>query len=435
MRLIIGVLTILAVFFSTQARARVYIDLSAPSVDKIPIGVQEFKDLGSTAPPDTVNAVRRELMDTLTTDLLFSGLFKIVDKEAYIEPATAGLTEGETNFKDWRDSGADTLIKAGFSIDGNRLTVEARFFDNFKEKQIVGKKYIGSTTNPRRLMHYFADQLYEELTGRKGVFSSRILFVSPRTGHKEVYVSDYDGKNTLQITHNRSINLSPQWSPDGKKILYISYKKDTPALYMLDLQTGLDSALSNKKGINIAGRFSPDGNRIALTLSGRNSPELHIIDLRTGLDRQLTNNYGIDVSPTWSPDGRQIAYVSDTSGNPHIFVIDLATAAIKRLTYDGKYNSSPAWSPDGKFIAFSRTDGAKFNIWVMRSDGTGANQLTFSGNNASPSWSPDSRHIIYSSTSNGSSSLYIMNPDGTGARKIYTAPGNETSPSWSPYLQ
>ncbi len=435
MRTIIAVLTILAAFLPLEAGAKVYIDLSAPSVEKIPIAVQDFKDLGSTATPDKVNPVRDELMDTLKTDLVFSGLFRIVDREAYIEPPTVGLTESETHFKDWRDSGADTLIKAGFSVDGGRLTVEARFFDTFKEKQIVGKKYVGNPENPRRLMHYFADQLYEELTGRKGVFTSRILFVSARSGHKEVYMADYDGKNTIRITNNRSINLSPQWSPDGGKILYISYKKGFPALYMLDLKTGEDKAVSSKPGINIAGRFSPDGNRIALTLSGPKSPELHIIDLRTGEDRQLTNNYGIDVSPTWSPEGKSIAYVSDTSGNPHIFVIDLATAVVKRLTYDGKYNSSPAWSPDGRLIAYSRSDEGRFNIWVMRPDGTGATQLTFSGNNGSPSWSPDGRHIIFSSSSGGSSSLYIMNPDGTGSKKVTTGAGNETSPSWSPYLQ
>lgn len=435
MRPIIAVLTILAVFLSGEARAKVYIDLSAPSVQKIPIAVQEFKDLESTIPAGTVKSVRDELMDTLKSDLVFSGFFKVVDKAAYIEPPTAGLAENETNFKDWRDSGADTLIKAGFTAGKDRLTVEARFFDCFKEKQIVGKKYIGNTDNPRRLMHYFADQLYEELTGRKGVFTSRILFVSARSGNKEIYLSDYDGKNVVRITRNRSINLSPQWSPDGGKILYISYKKGSPALYMLDLKTGEDRAVSNKPGINIAGRFSPDGNRIALTLSGSKSPELHIIDLRTGEDRQMTDNFGIDVSPTWSPDGKSIAYVSDTSGNPHIFMIDLATAKGKRLTYDGKYNSSPAWSPDGKLIAFSRSDSGKFNIWVMRPDGGGATQLTFSGNNRSPSWSPDGRHVIFSSSSGGSSSLYIMNSDGTGARKITTGAGNETSPAWSPYLQ
>ncbi|MBI5587376.1 MAG: Tol-Pal system beta propeller repeat protein TolB [Deltaproteobacteria bacterium] len=435
MRLFISVLVILAVFLSGEARAKVYIDLSAPAVERIPIAVQEFKDLGGSIPPETLKALRDEIMDTLKSDLVFSGIFKIVDKEAHIEDPKAGLTEAETNFKDWRTSGADTLIKAGFTAEKDRVTVEIRFFDCFKEKQIVGKKYIGSPNSPRRLMHYFADQLYEELTGRKGIFTSRILFVSGKTGNKEIYISDYDGKNVIQLTRNRSINLSPQWSPDGKKILYISYKKGFPGLYMLDLRTGEDRAVSNKPGINIGGRFSPDGNKIALTLSGEKSPELHVIDLNTGEDRKLTDNYGIDVSPTWSPDGKRIAFVSDTSGNPHIFVVDLGTASVKRLTFDGKYNSSPSWSPDGKLIAFSRSDSGKFNIWVMRANGSGATQLTFSGSNRNPSWSPDGRYIIYSSSSGGASSLFIMQSDGTGARKITTGVGNETSPAWSPYLQ
>jgi TolB protein len=439
MKTIISVLTILAVFIAAEAGARVYIDLSAPSVSRIPLAVQEFKDLGGAkadpAAADKARAVRDELMDTLKSDLVFSGLFKIVDKEAYIEPKTAGLTESETNFKDWRTSGADTLVKAGFSVERDKLTVEIRFFDCFKEKQLVGKKYIGSASNPRRLMHYFADQLYEELTGKKGVFTSRVLFVSDRSGSKEVYLSDYDGRNAVRMTRNRSINLSPQWSPDGRKILYISYKKGSPALYTLDIKTGEDRAISNKPGINIGGRFSPDGNRVALTLSGEKSPELHVINLVTGEDRKLTDNYGIDVSPAWSPDGKSIAFVSDTSGNPHIFMLDLATTKVRRLTFDGKYNSSPAWSPDGRLIAFSRSDSGRFNIWVMRPDGGGATQLTFSGNNRSPAWSPDGRFIIYSSSAAGASSLYIMQSDGTNSRKITTGIGNETSPAWSPYLQ
>lgn len=435
------IITVFVALLPATAPAKVYIDLAAPANKRLPIAVQEISFLGEAPRPGTAKAnqiqeIKDELRETLISDLNFSELFNIIPKEAYVEdPELSGLTYNETNFSSWRVIGADTLVKAGFRLEGDTLVLEARFFDCVTEKQVLGKRYVGSVKNPRRVAHYFADKLYEELTGQKGIFTTKLLFVSAKSGNKEIYMSDYDGRNTSKVTGNRSINLSPQWSPEGTRILYISYKRGTPALYMLDLRTGRDKPVSKREGINIAGRFSPDGNRIALTMSGRKSPELHIIELRSFRDTQLTNNYAIDVSPTWSPDGKKLAFVSDISGNPHIFMLDLASRNIKRLTYSGRYNSSPAFSPDGRLIAYSRADNGKFHIWVMRPDGKDPLQLTFEGDNRSPSWSPDGRYIIYSSTSRGKSMLRIMRSDGSGARTIKTGATEEKSPVWSPYLQ
>ncbi|MBI5642105.1 MAG: Tol-Pal system beta propeller repeat protein TolB [Deltaproteobacteria bacterium] len=434
-----GLFLFLVIFIlPKEAASKVYIDLAAPAAKKLPIAIQDFKYLGDAASAKDPVAVKvqGELLDSIRSDIRFSNLFSIIEREAFLEdPAASGITEGEIDFRNWRSIGADTLIKGGFLIEKDKLTVEIRFFDAITEKQVVGKRYVGSINNPRRVMHFFADELYQELTGKKGIFATRIMFVSDKEGNKEVYISDYDGKNALKITRNRSINLSPQWSPDGKKILYVSYKKGWPSLYMLDLTNGKDTVVSAKPGINIGGRFSPDGGRVALTMSGEKSPELYLLDLNTGEYKKLTDNRGIDVSPSWSPDSTKLAFVSDTAGNPHIFVLDLTTGDIKRLTFNGKYNSSPAWSPDGKQIAFARSDSGKFNIWVMQADGSSMSQLTFENSDRNPSWSPDGRHIIFSSTARGASSLYIMRSDGTGHMKINTGIGNEKSPVWSPYQQ
>lgn len=432
-------LLLMLVFSVTDAPAKEYIDLSAPTVKRLPVAIGELRNLGSepkgAKEAEAVNAVRSELLNTLKGDLTFSNLFNIIDNKAFIEdPSAPGINEAEM-FRRARAGGADTYIKGNFLIDRDKVTVELRFFDSIEGKQILGKRYTVSAGNPRTLIHYFADQLYQELTGRKGVFTTKLLFVSDRTGNKEVYLSDYDGRGAVQITRNRSINLSPQWSPDGKMVLYNSYKKGWPCLFVLDLRTGKDWAASDKPGINIGGRFSPDGKRLALTLSTDKSPELYLLDLNSKAYRRLTDNYGIDVSPAWSPDGQRLAYVSDTSGNPHIFMLDLAAGSSRRLTYSGKYNASPAWSPDGKSIAFARSDSGLFNIWVMPADGGQATQLTFERDNRSPSWSPDSRFIVFSSASNGVSSLYIMLSDGTGLVKLDTGPGNATSPAWSPFMK
>ena len=423
----------------SPAWGKVYIDLAAPASKKVPIGVQEFKDL-SDAPSAKDKAERdklkKELFDAVVTDLKFSGFFSVIDSKANLEdPASSGITAAETDFKSWRAIGADALVKGGFLVEGDRLTVEVRFFDTATERQVLGKRLVGSMRNPRRIIHFFSDSLYEELTGNKGVFTTKVLFVSNSGGNKEIYIADYDGRNSMKLTRNRSINLSPQWSPDGKKMLYVSYKKGTPAMYLLDLTTGRDEQLSSKSGINISGRFSPDGNKVALTLSGEKSPELSILDLNTKEYKKLTDNHGIDVSPAWSPDGSKLAYVSDGSGNPHIYVLDLLTKNTKRITFNGKYNSSPAWSPDGRQIAFARSDSGKFNIWTIRPDGTGLAQLTFEGDNRNPSWSPDGRYIVYSSAARGSASLKIMRSDGAEIMKLNTGIGGERAPAWSPYLK
>lgn len=430
-------IALLVFVLATPAQGKVYIDLAAPATKKVPIGVQEFKDLSAAPAKDKAERekLKKELLDAVTTDLKFSGFFSVIDPKAHLENPSSGITAAETDFKSWRAIGANALVKGGFIVDGDRLTVEVRFFDTASERQVLGKRLVGSVRNPRRIIHYFSDSLYEELTGSKGVFTTKMLFVSGAEGNKEIYISDYDGKNAMKLTRNRSINLSPQWSPDGKKVIYVSYKKGTPAMYLLDLTTGKDEQFSSRSGINIAGRFSPDGKKVALTLSGEKSPELSIMDVNTREYEKLTDNHGIDVSPAWSPDGSRMAYVSDSAGNPHIYVLDLLTKNTKRITFSGKYNSSPAWSPDGKLIAFARSDSGKFNIWTVRPDGTGLSQLTFEGDNRNPSWSPDGRYIVYSSTVRGAPSLRIMRSDGAEVMKLNTGIGGEKAPAWSPYLK
>jgi TolB protein len=424
----------------TPAEAKVYIDIDAPAGKRLPIAIQEFIDIGTQVQEaDKVGPAREQIMDALKGDLDFSGLFDIIEEDAYLEePSEGGFSLKGTNFRLWRVMGAEILIKGGLKTEKEKLTVEVHLFDTVKEVRLLAKRYVGKVANPRAISHRFADDVMEKLTGKRGVFSTKLLFVSDRTGTKEIYMSDYDGRNPKQITHNRSINLSPQWSPDGKKILYTSYKGGGPSLYLQELRTRRVRKASNRPGINIGGRWSPEGRRVALTLSVDSSPELYILELDSMKYTRLTNNHGIDVSPTWSPDASRLVYVSDIAGNPHIYMINLDGSKPKRLTYKGKYHATPSWSPDGKKIAFARLNNGKFNIWVMNPDGTNKVQLTFEGNNKSPSWSPDGRYIVFNSSGrkgSGKSSLYIMRADGGGLKKITTGPGNDRSPAWSPYLR
>ncbi len=437
--LLFAILVLSLSLHGRSAGAKVYIDLAAPSIKRLPLAIQEFRYLGkdpfSAEERASIKTTARTILNTLKKDMYFSGVFKVLDNDAFLEePEKAGFDMDEIGFKDWRMIGADALVEGRFRFIENRLVVEVRLFDSVRQTIIMSKRFIGNPDRPDRLAHFISDRVYREITGRKGIFTTKMLFVSKATGNKEIYLSDYDGGHRVRITANKSINLSPRWSPDGEKMIYTSYKRGYPYLYIFDMLTGHDEVLSSKQGINIGGRFSPDGKKIALTLSTRTGPDLFLLKLGGGGYERLTNNYGIDVSPTWSPDGTKIAFVSDRSGNPHIFVLDLRTNRTRRLTYGGRYNASPAWSPDGTKIAFARADRGVFNIWVVDAARGGQVQLTYEGNNKAPSWSPDGRFIAFTRTSGGKGTLYIMGADGMGLRKIPTGAGDVSTPSWSPFL-
>ncbi len=423
------------------AKAKVYIDLAAPTIKRLPLAVQEFRYLGPEPSSDVerghIQRTADAILETMKRDLDFSGVFRILDNEAFLEdPAEAAFDAASIKFRDWRMIGADALVEGRFRIEGERLIVEVRLFDTVRHTTVMSKRFIGSPERPGRLAHYVSERIYEEVTGRKGVFTTKMLFVAKVRGNKEIFLSDYDGGHRVQITANGSINLSPRWSPDGKKMIYTSYKRGYPYLYLFDLLSGHDEVISKKPGLNIGGRFSPDGRTIALTLSTRTGPDLYLLRLETRVYERLTTNYGIDVSPTWSPDGTKIAFVSDRSGNPHIFVLDLRTKKTRRLTYGGTYNASPVWSPDGTKIAYARADGGAFNIWVVNAGGGGQVQLTYEGNNKSPSWSPDGRFIAFTRSYEGSGgALYTMQADGTRIRKTSLGLSDISSPAWSPFLR
>ncbi|VAV83927.1 tolB protein precursor, periplasmic protein involved in the tonb-independent uptake of group A colicins [hydrothermal vent metagenome] len=437
---------ITALTLAAPARAKVYIDINSPGGKLLPIAIQKIADLektrlsvkpiGKAARADAATyKLKYIIMDALKGDIEFSGFFEVLNRNAYIEDVSdSGLTRSETDFSLWRIIDAELLIKGGLRLDGDKLTAEFRLFDTARETTLLAKRYVGSKDSPRLLAHRFADDLIKKLTGKKGIYSTKIAFISDVGGSKEVYMADYDGKNIKQVTSNGSINISPRWSPDRRKLLYTSYMTGYPCIFEQELITGRVSVISDKKGSNIGGRWSPDGRRIAYTATGRKSPEVYIRDNSSRKVTQLTNNYSIDVSPVWSPDGKRIAFVSDRAGNPHIYMIKSTGGKVRRVTYKGKYNTDPDWSPNGKTIAFTRLDKTGTNVWTIRADGTGLKQLTFEGNNQSPSWSPDGRYLVFSRQWAGKvKRLYIIRKDGSGMKRIKIKIGKTSAPSWSPY--
>jgi len=402
------------------------IEISAPGQQAIPLALTRFLPQEGAANP----ALAGELYEVLNADLDLAGLFRFLDPQAFLSDAgRLGLFSTQIDFDQWRLLGADVLIKGGYSVKGEELTVEARLFDVPNRRMLTGRRFVGRLQDVRKIAHAFADEILKALTGESGPFDARIAFISRRSGHKELWLMDVDGQNPLRLTDHRALVLNPDFSPSGKELLFTSYRAGNPDLYRKEVFTGREARLSSHAGLNIAGRYAPDGRAVALTLSRDGDPELYLLGVDGTIRRRLTTSFGVDVDPSWSPDGHQLAFVSSRLGSPQIFIVDVNNGATRRLTANGKYDATPAWSPKGDRIVFSRQEGGRFDLYSIRPDGTDERRLTFGPGSAEhPRWSPDGRFVVYSIESGGKKGLWLMRADGTGWRQISS---DGSHPAWS----
>jgi TolB protein len=406
-----------------------YIDISNPFLRKIPLAVPLFKNENRTAEEKRLS---NSSADLLASSLEFTGYFKLLDRGAFLfDPDKDGVLTPQINFANWTVIGAELLITGLFKeVDGN-ISMELRLFDTFKGRRIIGKKYSGKTAEQRTMIHRFCSEVIKYLTGHRGVFGSKIAFVSTGSGNKEIYSCAFDGYNPQQVTRNRSINLSPAWSSDGHYLAYTSYKKGKPDIFILNLAEMQEVSINNK-GLNITPAWMPGKFQLAATLSFSGDQEIYLLTGSGKVIKRLTNIRGIDLSPTWSPDGKKLAFVSNRSGSPQIYVQDLTSEKVRRLTYVGNYNTQPSWSPRGDKIAFASVVDGRRNIVVMGLDGQEPLQLTNeSGDNEAPSWSPDGSLIVFSSNREGPFRIYVMTAFGTDQRRLLVMKGEQTNPKWS----
>ena len=401
---------------------------------KFPIAVSPLKNLNSGA---DVARLSEGIADTMVHDLDLSGWFNVLDRSAYIEnPQTSGITLGTFDFKNWSTIGAEGLVKGGFSVQGDDVTVELRLFDVYQNKERIGKRYVGKAKDYRRIAHKFVDEIINQFTGVPGIFNTRIAYVSTAGGRfKEVYVSHLDGSEKFQVTNNRTINLSPSWTPDGRSILYSSFKDRVQTLFLFELYSGREVKFPPRAGHYISGKMSPDGQTVAASLEVAGNSNLYLLDRNGNVIRRLTDDRGIEVSPSWSPDGRQLVFVSDRSGSPQLYILDIASGKTRRLTYSGSYNTSPEWSPKGDRIVYTGRVGSRFAIFTISADGGDPRKLTSEASDSEdPTWAPDGRFIAFSSNRAGRYQLYMMQASGDNQRRLTGSGGDDTKPSWSPRL-
>ncbi len=404
-----------------SARARLYIDITSPYLHKIPIAVPFLQAEPQTFENDLLG---RKIAIILSNDLRFQGFFSVLNPSSY----------GGRLGTDWSKFSLDYLVKGSLKRRGDSLITEFRLIDMSKGGMIQGRRYIGRVRDCRVMSHRFCDLIVMAITGEHGVSLSRISFVASNGRFKEVYTADFDGFNVRRETFDRSIALSPRYSPNGKFLAYTSYRSGSPCLYIKDVRTGKIRRLTGFSGLNISPAWYPDSRRLAVTLSKDGNPDIYIVNFRGKIERRLTDGPGINVSPTWSPDGKRLAFVSNRGGNPQIYVMDSQGRSVRRITYSGDYNTDPQWSPRGDRIAYTGRVGGCFQIFTISPDsGDLPVQLTYLGSNEDPSWSPDGRQILFTSTRNGpQKTLFVMYANGQGQRMLLRYGKGIETPNWGP---
>lgn len=384
---------------------------------------------------DGAASLAEELRGIIDADLDFARVVNILGQSLY--PKTKISDPLHIDFSAWRRPPVqpDYLLVGTTMTNAEHVLVEVFLYDVQAGGRLFSRQYRGTRRTLRSLAHHIADDVVMLLTGTKGIASSKIAFVSRRTGHPEIYIMDYDGWGVRRFTYDRSMAFFPAWSPDGKRIAYVSFKEDRPFIQIRSVIDRLPvRAFRFSSGTPSSPVFSPDGRYLAFSSSkDSNSMQLYIADLQTGRIRQLTRLRSvIHTSPRWNPrTGRELAFISDRSGTPQIYVIDTESGTTRRLLTEGGAADSPAWSPDGRYIAFAwrPPEATKYDIFIMDIASQQIVQLTDGpGSNESPTWSPDGRHLAFQSNRSGRFEIYVMHVDGSGVKQITKAGG--TSPAW-----
>jgi len=373
------------------------IDVRRQGDGKISINLASYRTGG--------DAAARTFLSVLKADLNRSGYFRVTS------------------------SGAELNVAGSCVSNGGKMKADCQLYKVASRQRLLGKSYSASSANARSLAHRVADEILFAATGKKGMASGKIALVSPRTGRKELYVCDMDGKSLRQVTKDRSIVVGPRWAPNGKQVVYTSYKRGYPNVYL----TGRGKPLSSHGGLNASGAISPDGKSLAVILSRDGNPELYIKSLRTGfLKRMTSTRRGNEASPCWSPDGNHIAYVSDTSGSPQIYIIPRSGGRSRRLTSTGTENVAPDWGKNG-YIVYSSRIGGRYRIALANPTAKTLRVLeTDWADYEDPSWAPDGRHIVCSRTASYRSSIYLLDTLKDSPVALLTGSVDWYSPACSP---
>jgi TolB protein len=419
---------------SVPAFASLQVDITKGNIQPLPIAIPDF----AAASPSDI-ATGQNIASVVRADLDRSGLFKSLDPKSFIDKVTdINVTP---NFPDWRIISAQGLVTgtAALQSDG-RLRVDFRLWDVYGGFQMQGKRYFTEPANWRRIAHMISDEIYQAVTGEKGYFNTRIVFIAesgPALDRKrKLAIMDEDGANPSFLTDGSYMVLTPRFNPTAQMIAYMSYVGRKPAVYLFDLESGRQEKLGDFSNMTFSPRFSPNGNKVAMSLEENGNSNIYLMDLRTRAITRLTYDPGIDTSPCFSPDGKQISFESDRGGSQQVYVMNADGSDQHRISFGSGRNGTPVWSPRGDLIAFTKVEDAAIRIGVMRPDGTGERMLSTGWEDEGPTWAPNGRVLMFTRTLPNGRGSQIWSIDATGGNeRRVAAPGDASDPAWSPLIQ
>jgi len=432
--------------FHTNSLALIEVDITRGNLNPLPIAVSPLSiDENSKKNFEKIlnkKDIGSEISKVIENNLKISGLFNPLNKDAFLQaPDIANL---KPRFEDWNLIKAQALITGKVKNIDDKLRVEFRLWDVLAGKEMMALAFTTVPSNWRRIGHIITDKVYERLTGEKGYFDTRIIYVSeegPKTKRiKKLAIMDQDGANNKFLTLGNELVLTPRFNPTNQMVTYLSYFRNLPRVYLLDIETGIQEVVGDFPGMTFAPRFSPDGKKIIMSFAKDGNSDIYTMDLENRIVEKITNHPSIDTSPSYSPDGKYICFNSDRSGYQQIYVMKSDGSNVKRISFGKGLYGTPVWSPRGDLIAFTKLHKGKFYIGVMRTDGSGERLLTENYYQEAPSWSPNGRVLIfYRETKTDdkgegfSAKLWSIDLTGYNERLVDT-PTDASDPSWSSLL-
>ncbi|MBO6816465.1 MAG: Tol-Pal system protein TolB [Rhizobiaceae bacterium] len=411
------------------AHARIEFDITKGNVEPLPMAIMDFK--GDPVAAQVVQVIRDNLRN--------SGLFNLIDKAAFLQNDLDFNTPPK--YEDWRSINAQALVNGQVTkLPDGKLRAEFRLWDIFGASQLAGERYDIQPEFWRRSAHIISDKIYEALTGEKGYFDTRVVFVD-ETGPKDkrvkrLAIMDQDGANVRTLTRGSDLVLTPRFSPTRQEITYMSFEGGQPRVYLLQIETGQREVVGNFPGMTFSPRFSPDGQKVIMSLQQGGNANIYTMDLRSRNTTRLTNSSAIDTAPSYSPDGSQVVFESDRGGRQQLYVMPASGGEPRRISFGNGRYSTPVWSPRGDLIAFTKQAGGQFLIGVMNADGSGERILTEGFHNEGPTWAPNGRVLMFFRETRGAGGgpkLYSIDLTGKNERQIPT-PAFASDPAWSPLL-
>tara|TARA_E500000178_G_scaffold345287_1_gene394893 strand:+ start:527 stop:1849 length:1323 start_codon:yes stop_codon:yes gene_type:complete len=431
-------LIIFIFFIKSLLAAPLEIDITKGVIEPIPVAITKFNYESVKE-----KILSNNIFEVISNDLNSSGLFRKISNKAFLQNEEEVFFQ--PLFKDWSLIDANLIISGKIKINGEKLFINIKLWDVYREKLILSKKIEGKNNkNWRVLAHIVSNLIYERITGEKGYFDTRLVYIAEKKNAnnitKKIAIMDYDGKNHEYLTNGQNLVITPRFSPDGKKIAYLSFSKKKPTVYLLDIITKKEKTLGDFSGMSFAPRFSPDGKKITFSLTKKGSSNIFVQDLNNNNIIQITKNRHINTSPSFSPDNKSLVFSSDRSGKQNLYIKKVDNSMrekAKRISYgEGNY-ATPAWSPRGDYIAFTKTYRNEFYIGLIKQDGSGERIISKGYLTESPSWSPNGRTLVFNKITKKNnrliSSIFTIDITGNLEKKLVT-PDEASDPDWGPSI-